>query len=450
MSKDIVLKPTGAVQIANRFTLIERKLLNGIIWDSQRHRFDVGERSLSVSDVFRFIGQEHSRNHDIIKDALRNLTTTAIEWNTFGEDRSQEWGICTFLASAKISRGRVKYRLNPEIVEKINHPILFAKIQLLIQSQLKKRHALVLYEFFIDCLSRRKLNRLIIEEVPLEKIKKLLGIVDTKAAEDGNYKFFNRDVLKSSIQEINKNTDVETSYKPIRKRRKVVALTFTLERKKNFQITLSLTDQESLEESKLDRPDKLDRDQQACMNRLTATGISAAKARQLVMAYDTKRISNNLALVEKEQASGKAFNISLAAYLIRAIEEDYGANLQVVEAKQAEEKCLRQDAELRRQEEGKRAEQLEQLRREFDKQRLQHALDELSVAERQTLETRFETANKCNPVFRKWFRGDYGHPAIRGLFQVFASTELLGNFPEAEFTTFLETQSQLSKEVNST
>ncbi len=246
------------------------------------------------------VGLDSSKNYDVIKDALRSLTGTIIEWNLFGEDKTQEWGVCTFLAAGKIARGRVSYRLNPEILDKIRHPILFAKIQLLIQSQFKKRHTLVLYEFFVDFLSRQIANKLVIEEVSLEKLHNLLGMDKTKPIGYGNFKFFNRDVLKPCLLEINKNSDIEVSYRPVRKLRVVVALTFIVERKASYQLMLKLVDEE--------HPKVVDRfpglETNAVVERLVDKGVSLHKAQELVATYDADQIIANIEhVVEKQKGN---------------------------------------------------------------------------------------------------------------------------------------------------
>ena len=119
MTDAVVLKPTGTVQIANRFSLVERKLLNTLMYYAQQRRFAPQEHSLPVAEVFYHIGLESSRNHDVLKAAIRKLTGTVVEWNIFGDDRTQEWGVCTFLASGKLARGKIRFRINPEIIDQI-------------------------------------------------------------------------------------------------------------------------------------------------------------------------------------------------------------------------------------------------------------------------------------------------------------------------------------------
>lgn len=314
-------------------------MINAIIWHTQKNQFEPKEYSLPISQVFQIVGLDGSKNYDVIKDAIRNLTGTIIEWNLFGEDKTQEWGVCTFLATGKIARGRVSYRLNPEILDKIRHPVLFAKIQLLIQSQFKKRHTLVLYEFFIDFLSRQIVNKLVIEEVSLEKLYKLLGVDKTKFVEYGNFKFFNRDVLKPCLLEINKNSDIEVSYRPVRKLRVVVALTFIVERKASYQLLFKLVD-EAHPKPVAYAPELTIN---AAVERLVDKGVSVRKAQELVATHDPEQIIANIEHVDEKQKAGKIKNIP--AYLIKAVEEDYRSKLSPEESRKAEKFAARKAIE---------------------------------------------------------------------------------------------------------
>jgi len=309
--KSVVLKPTGTVHITNNLSLIERKLLNAVIYDSQQSCFQHGERGISLRDVFTLLGLPTSENREVIKTALRTLVSTPIEWNTLGQDKIQEWGICTFLQSGKIRQGQMLYRLNDELVDKINTPTLFAKIQLLIQSQIKKRHALALYEFMIDHLSRTRVDKAIIEAVPLDHLKKVIG-ADGVTSEV--FKFFNRDILKPSIREINKHTELQVDCTLVRNSRAVVAISFNVEKNDCYPIKSDLDMSEGIEEKR------------ELQDILIYKGISKHKAKFLFKKYDYDRIRGNIYEMEKVIAGGKIIK-NIPAYLVRAIEDDYRQNL---------------------------------------------------------------------------------------------------------------------------
>jgi hypothetical protein len=305
-----LLKPTAAIHVGNRLSLIERKVFNAIIWHSQRQRSTKTATVLSVDLLMSLIGLERSKNMDVIKEALERLTTNPIVWNTLKKDRTADWGVCTFLAGAELSGGRLRYVLNPLLVEKVEHPTLFAKIQLLVQTQFSSKYSLALYEFLIDELCRSGNPETHAFQVPLDTLRHVLQF-------EGIYKYLNSDVLKPCVQEINKHSDIAVDYSGVKKGRAVVALLFTINRK---AVQLAIADLAALETSD-EHGNELDLLKDPLEQMLVTRGVGKRKAKTLVETYDETRIRENIAYVEREYQAGKVKVLS--AYLIRAIEEDY-------------------------------------------------------------------------------------------------------------------------------
>lgn len=312
-------KPTGTIQIGNQFSFTERKLLNTLIWHSQKNERVTGsEQILPIVEVFRAIGWTKSKNKEDLKRAVRKLAGTTVEWNEFGEDRAQMWTVCTFLSSGKITKSHLKYRLNPEIVSQINHPSLYAKMQLLIQGLFNKRHSLILYEFFLDFISRRQERHLVLEKVELEVIYKLLGLKDSSYAVKGGYRFFNRDILKPSIREINECSDLEVGVKSHRRGRSVYALDFSVKRKTSFQVNFDFAKKALTQDVQAARG-AVDG---SLKQQLVDQGVAEKQAAQLCEEYNADRIAEKLAYLEEQIKGGKKI-INIGAWLRCAIEEDY-------------------------------------------------------------------------------------------------------------------------------
>ena len=312
-------KPTGTIQIGNQFSFTERKLLNTLIWHSQKNERVTGsEQILPIVEVFRAIGWTKSKNKEDLKRAVRKLAGTTVEWNEFGEDRTQMWTVCTFLSSGKITKSHLKYRLNPEIVSQINHPSLYAKMQLLIQGLFNKRHSLILYEFFLDFISRRQERHLVLEKVELEVIYKLLGLKDSSYAVKGGYRFFNRDILKPSIREINECSDLEVGVKAHRRGRSVYALDFSVKRKTSFQVNFDFAKKALTQDVRAAR----EAEDGSLKQQLVDQGVAEKQAAQLCEEYNADRIAEKLTYLEEQIKGGKKI-INVGAWLRCAIEEDY-------------------------------------------------------------------------------------------------------------------------------
>jgi hypothetical protein len=330
-----LLKPTATIHVGNRLSLIERKVFNAIIWHSQKNRFATNANSLSVALLMSLIGLERSKNTDVIKEALEKLTTNPIIWNTLKKDRTADWGICTFLAGAELSGGQLRYVLNPLLVEKVRHPTLFAKIQLLVQTQFSSKYSLALYEFLLDELCRTGNPQTHTVQVPLDIVRHVLQF-------DGTYKHLNSDVLKPCVLEINKHADISVGYRGIKKGRAVTELLFVVERTA-MQMRMPLDDL-TMTDTNEDVGDECEAPllpEDALHQELIERGVTARKAAEMTRTFDEARIRENIAYAEKEHVAGKVKNLS--AYIIRAIEEDYRPKKSPTEQRQEEEKELRQE-----------------------------------------------------------------------------------------------------------
>lgn len=438
LEKTLFYKPTGTIQIANKFSLVERKLLNAIIWHSQKNHFKTQELSIPVREIFSLIGLEKSRNNDILKDAVRMLTGTIIEWNNFGVDRVTEWGVCTFLASGKIVSGKLFYRLNPELIKQINQPTLYAKIQLLIQGQVKKRHALVLYEFFLDALSRVKKDALNLV-TPLDQLFQLLG-----ANGDMTYKIFNRDVIKPSIKEISQHTDIDVACSTNRKGRQVAEIVFHVAKKNNFQLSIdfdALEDEDEKAEKLLIEYDEGEPD---LLELLKFHGVTEKKAKELVETFDRERIRGNIDYLLEQQRQGKAI-ANAQAYLVKAIEEDYRPKKSAKDALEEKKKLEKEQAKKREKAEKTKKERQEAEWRRFCEQRLKDNFAaqpaEWQEEQRQNFVAKIKTTN---PILYNSYKKDaFNSPMVQAVFYSELREQLLTAPEETSLEHYLQHKSSL-------
>ncbi len=422
------MKPTATIHVGTKLSLIERKVFNALIWHSQKHRFGRKSDRLPLDLLLDLIGLGKSKNVAVIKEALERLATCPITWNTLSKDRSEEWGVCTFLAGATISRGKVRYLLNPLLVEKINNPTLFAKIQLLVQTQFSSKYSLALYEFLLDEMGRSGNPRNLEFTVPLETARHVLQF-------EGAYKYLNSDVLKPCIREINKHSDIDVGFTSIKKGRRVAALRFTVE-KTAFQIQMGFEELKVLEIEERSPEDTL---KEELLIRLIDKGVSSRKAESLIRAYDAERIAANIELVETEQRSGKLKNA--AAYLVKAIEEDYRPK------KTPEEKRAERKREARR-----RAEKAEQYRKaleeewgEYRDKRLSRAYNGMpenwkSARREEFVEKIKEDAREGHGgvLYERYRKTGFESPIVMANFLAGLRDELLSRPEEKSFERYLE------------
>lgn len=297
-----VRKPTATIHIANQFTFIERKLLNSLIHHAQNkdNKLDGEKKSLNLSQVLEDIGC-NTRNHTVLKKSLRNLVSTIIEWNILKQDKTRSWGVCTFLSSGELNKGAIYYRLNPELVDQVNYPSLFAIMRLEIQSKLTGKYPLIIYEYLIDHLCRNKKEHIIIKDIPIEDVYMICGVSETYLNTD-NFRYFNRKILTPAVNEINDKTDISVKIDLEKQARKVHAISFSI--RKNNQTTSDSDNTNT--------------------HPLIKYGVDEKVANSLLSRYDKRRIQENLDYALNRQSINKIENI--ASYIVAAIKNNYAAS----------------------------------------------------------------------------------------------------------------------------
>ena len=367
---EVVHKPTATLHIADQYTLIERKLMNIVLWHSQpENGFRKSSSNqewhvISTKDVLALVGGAKTHNWDWLKGATRGLVTKSIEWNVLGQDRSEEWGVCTFLAAGKITKGQFRYMINPAIVEKIRNSSLFGRFQLMAQSEIRSRYSLILYEYLVDIMSRKQAAKSFRKEETVENVRLLLGLQN---GEYESFKDFNKYVLKKAREGINEHTDIEVNYDLIRQSRKVVKIGFLAERKESYQMALPLD--ESLRKAETRLLEDMKEDPSPLVEVLTDEGVAKRVAERLVAEHGAERIVEKVGLLHETIEAGKTIK-NRAAWLVAAIEENYANRKSPAEkreqaVREAKQEETRKKAQERKKEEAEKA-ALEKLKKEWE------------------------------------------------------------------------------------
>ena len=421
-----VKKHVAAIHISNSFTLLQRKAANVLLLNAYGNLLSKEIHRIKIIDLAHLIGFE-SHNREALKDALRGLMSTVVEWNLLDEQGNDDgWEASTMLASVRCRRGYCDYSYSPALRDKLYNPEIYASINLGIQRKLSSGYALALYE---NCVRYR--NTKSTGWISLELYRKLMGVQDDKYHD---FKRFAARVIRDPVQQVNQSSDIFLEYDYKREKRKVVSVRFKIE--DNPQLLLfagkvpsGIAAPSNCREN-LEPPDEAM--EQLC-GRLLELGLSVAQAKRVLANHEVAYVQDVLKVVERDYLAGKIEN--LPAYTVAAIKDDYRNRLLPVEITEVSPASAVETAQEQRRESACR--QLEHLSREFEKEKLQHALECLSAADRASLEERFLEAHKDNLAFRKWLKRGFQHVAVQSLFRVFASKELLAATEESEFADFV-------------
>jgi plasmid replication initiation protein len=242
-----------------------------------------------------------------LKQALRNLQETSIEYNILGKDNTEERGVFSVLAEAKIrSMGKgkssqVRFEFPSTVLSAIKNPRIYVKLNLLMLRGFNSKHSLALYEFLADYLNLKSYR------CRTEDFRSLMGI------EAGQYEYFTmlrKRVLDVAVKEINEKSDVVVSYDVEREGRKYVAIVFKMSRQKD-----------TLDEHNAEYEIR---------EKLKSFGLNNNVIETLLENHDESYLWVNIAVVEEQYAKGKVKNV--AGYLLQAFANDYSQQKQAVKA----------------------------------------------------------------------------------------------------------------------
>ncbi|CDH45922.1 replication initiation protein [Candidatus Contendibacter odensensis] len=423
-------KHIAAIHINNRLTLTQRKASNVLLHNAYEDLLTARVHRIRVKDLAEAIGF-NTHNLDPLKEALKTLARTVLEWNILDEDGAQEeWGATTLLAQAVIKNGYCVYAYSPELCEKLYRPEIYALLNLSIQRKFSSGYALALYE---NCLRYRRVGTT--GWIGLDNLKRLLGISET----DGYYqdfRKFNDKIIKPAVRQVNETSDLILDVDYQRDHRKIAAVRFRVG--DNPQMLLFAQRQAAMAmvgETPPASDNTEERHGRLC-EKLAAFGLSVRQIRRVLVMHDPDYLEDNIAVVERDLVAGKVQN--LPAYLLVALRKDYrpaAVRIRTASADSAGSPELIESHESP-------GISLDRLRTQLLTMRLQAALDRLDPAERTALErdyiVRLEQGNgfEARLILGLYRKSGLNSKIVESHFRVFARERLVGILDDAEIAAY--------------
>src|SRR3990167_9581959 len=300
-------KHAATIHCSNSLSLLQRKITNALLYHAYQELMHKSEHEITVKQLCRLIGYQ-GNNHAVIKEALKGLISTVIEWNLIDDVTGVEnWTASSIIASVSLQGPLCYYAYSPRMKQLLHSPSMFGKIDLVIQSRFRSSYGLALYE---NCTRYRGLPHTRWLEMSL--FKKLMGVPEGKY---DIFRDFKRRVLDKSVDEVNTYSDLIITPEFIREGRKVVRVRFRIkERSKKLRLGVPIIkSQEKIE-------DKVSNIRLKLVNEY---GLSEEQTRQLLSEYELEFLIEKIYVVESSAnyQQGKVHN--LAGYLISALKHDY-------------------------------------------------------------------------------------------------------------------------------
>src|SRR3990167_11367683 len=147
--RTVVKKHVATIHCSNKLSLLERKISNALLFHAFPNLKEQLIHHIRIDELKRLIGA-NTRNHQALKDALKKLISTVLEWNLLGESVPEldleGWNASTILSSVSVHKGVVKYQYSELIKTLLVDPTIYGKINLTIQARFRSSYALALYE----------------------------------------------------------------------------------------------------------------------------------------------------------------------------------------------------------------------------------------------------------------------------------------------------------------
>lgn len=215
MSKQEVIKSSWVIHISHELSLLQQKLWNILLAYAYDNLLKQDIHCIDVRILCFYLGKNRSIQYlqktlselcEIESFNLINKTNPSRRADGAPQDeRKVTRNKFRLLSSAVIEDGICRYAFSNDLIPQLVNPPSYTKINLLMQSKFKSKYSLIIYELCKDYMH--------IDRTPmftLEKLKTYLGIAPHEYT---IFKHFNYKVIKKSISEINKLSDLSIAVK---------------------------------------------------------------------------------------------------------------------------------------------------------------------------------------------------------------------------------------------
>ena len=222
-SKKYIVKSNSLVEARYRLSLQESKIILWLLTQIRHDDEDFKSHQMTISEFSKMIGVEVDNQYGKIREVTKSLMRRVLE---IYEPEKNSFLQVSWLSSARYEgkKGIVSLKFDPELKPYLlklqSH---FTKIDIVDTLNLKSVHAIRIFELLLQYLIIG--NR----TITLEELRGYCGIRKDEYTLYGDIK---RKVIDRAKTEINTKTEYEIDYTEIKESRKVVAIEWTIKKKR--------------------------------------------------------------------------------------------------------------------------------------------------------------------------------------------------------------------------
>ncbi len=293
---------------AGKLTLLTRKINNILMAEAQDQGIQQSTYRISLSKLCGKANYD-SRNTELIKDQLRRMAATTVEWQ-IGVKGNRRWGITNLCNVEIIEKGQrcdLEWDYPQKLKEKLLAPDVYVRLALEMQNSFRSNAAFALYEI---CARYAGSPGQVTMRMPWTEWRPTLTGVPDADEENvaySEYKYFKRRVIKPAIEEVNQLTPLQVELIEHKQGRAVADLQFRVQSKAQSDLAL-------------DAPNLLD---MSLIERMEALGFTAKQAENLYSDADEGNIRAALDYTEQRIKFGVSID-NPAGYFRNALTKGYG------------------------------------------------------------------------------------------------------------------------------
>lgn len=292
--KNWVTKSNDLIEATYRLNLQEQRIL--LIMASKIQPSDqlIASYRFKAKDFIDVISGNGGKGYySHLKEIVNGLQSKVLTIRVNGAQRNYNW-VITSIYEEKL--GYITLQFHPELKDFfLQLKEKFTTYQLENVVRLASVYSIRIYELLKRYEFQGKMT------FTLDELRQYLAIEQEKYKMYGHFK---KRVLQSSFDEINKKTDLRYAFQEIKSGKKVTAIRFILEKKKTNPVKEAPASDLSLR------------------SELAVLGFSERDVQEVMQRYTMARITRNITYMRSQKETIRVKNAS--AYLLKAIEEDYG------------------------------------------------------------------------------------------------------------------------------
>lgn len=290
LSADVLRKAVNTLAIVPRtrkITALARKTYNVLLFHAQEQGVDREAYRVPLNRVIKTAGF-NSNDHAVIKDHLRAMVSTTVEWQSPTTGEGTHWNVCGLLAHATLSKvdgqNWIEWSYARNLKQELIQPTVFARLRLETLMQFRSHAAIVLYEIGTRYVAVGRTARQAWQWwQPV-----LTGNPATEKETPDAYRFFKRDTILRAVAEVNALSDLDLELVEHRQGRRVEEIQFRITPKRQAQLQLA---------AQVEPVDL------ALVSKAQALGVAEAVVDTLVRDHGEAAVREALQVLERRAAS---------------------------------------------------------------------------------------------------------------------------------------------------